>query len=459
MRKISLKVKLTILYTLLMTAVICVVFGILFSINNQEILSTVQNQLEETVAGARNKIEYRNGALEFDSDLLELKHGIFLSVYSSDGSLLYGKIPYEFEEEVPFEDGVIRKYGKSEDLQFYVLDLVHYVPDYGVVDIRGITSITEAEAGFRETQRLIIILLPLALVLTACAGYYMTGRTLRPVKQIMNTVHAILEDGDFSRKVGLSGDGDEFYRLAATFDQMLDKVDESISREQQFSSDVAHELRTPVSTMLLQCEELMNRKEVSNDKELAEGIRLIQQKTQYLSQMISQLLILSRVDQGRMHLEMEKVNFSDLTELASDVIRAEAELKNIEVITEINPEIYIHGDETLLIRFWMNLLKNAVTYGKEGGWIRIGLRIRENEIQGEIQDNGIGIQEEDLPHIWERFYRADRSRTGSENSGLGLSMVKWIVEAHDGTIKVCSQPDKGTEFSFSFPVSGGESCK
>lgn len=449
MKRLSLKMKLTILYTALMTTVVCGVLAILLSINNHEILTSVQSRLEEKVAETTEDIEYRNGALEFDSDILELEHGIYISVYASDGTLLYGKIPYAFDNIAIFEDGSIRRISGEDETQFYLMDMFYQVPGHGTVDIRGVTSITDAEENFVITVRLAIIFLPLLVVLTACMGFYITGRTLRPVGQITDTVRSIQKDKDLSRRINLGNGKDEIYRMAATFDDLLESVEKSLKREQQFTSDVAHELRTPISTMLLQCEDLLAQEHL--DEETREGVQVLYQKTKHLSQMTSQLLLLSRADQGRAKVEKEMIDFSELTQMAADEISVTAQEKHIALQTDIQPEIFMMGDETLLIRMWMNLLHNAVKYGKKNGHIWLSLRKWGNEIQAEIRDDGIGIEEKDLLHIWERFYQADQARTQTDSAGLGLSMVQWIVKEHGGTIQVNSKVGEGTSFYISLP--------
>lgn len=449
MKRLSLKMKLTILYTALMTTVVCGVLAILLSINNHEILTSVQSRLEEKVAETTEDIEYRNGALEFDSDILELEHGIYISVYASNGTLLYGKIPYAFDNTAIFEDGSIRRILGEDGTQFYLMDMFYQVPGHGTVDIRGVTSITDAEENFVITVRLAIIFLPLLVVLTACMGFYITGRTLRPVGQITDTVRSIQKDKDLSRRINLGNGKDEIYRMAATFDDLLESVEKSLKREQQFTSDVAHELRTPISTMLLQCEDLLAQEHL--DEETREGVQVLYQKTKHLSQMTSQLLLLSRADQGRAKVEKEMIDFSELTQMAADEISVTAQEKHIALQTDIQPEIFMMGDETLLIRMWMNLLHNAVKYGKKNGHIWLSLRKWGNEIQAEIRDDGIGIEEKDLLHIWERFYQADQARTQTDSAGLGLSMVQWIVKEHGGTIQVNSKVGEGTSFYISLP--------
>lgn len=273
MRHFSLKTKLAALYTLLMTSVVCMIFAILFSFSNNEILTGVGSQLEERVADALDEIQYDGEHLEIDSDFLELENGIYLSLYGTDGSFLYGKIPYGFDNSAPFEDGNVRKV-KNGDTQYYILDRISQISGYGVVDIRGVASITAAEKSFLLTVRLSLILLPLIVIITAILGYFMTKRTLRPVDQMTRTVQAIQTDGDLSRRVSLGKGNDEIYRLASTFDNMLAQIEDSMLRERQFTSDVAHELRTPLSTMTLLCDDLLTHEPL--DPSVQEELLLLQ---------------------------------------------------------------------------------------------------------------------------------------------------------------------------------------
>ena len=449
MRYLSLKIKLTILYTVLMTIVVCGILLLLFSFSNQEILSNVQTQLEEKVSGAREDISYKNGSLKIDSDFWELEHGVYLSIYAADGTLLSGKIPYGFDNSAPFEDRKIRKI-QGENSQYYLLDLIYTIPDYGTIDIRGVTSITAAERNFIMTIRLAMILLPLLVILTAILGYYMTGRTLKPVNKITNTVQSIQKNKDLSQRISLGQGQDEIYQLAATFDELLEQIEKGFLREQQFTSDVAHELRTPLSSMLLLCEDMLEEQKLA--PKMRENLILLYRKVKYLAQIVSQLLTLSRADQGRAKIESENINLSELAEIAAEEAEEIAISRGITVQTNIAPNIFIVGDETLIIRFFMNLLNNAIFYGKDNGHIWMSLQRWGEEVKGEIRDDGIGIKEENLPHIWKRFYQIDASRTNGESAGLGLSMVDWIVKAHGGNIQVTSKVGEGSCFYFSFPV-------
>ena len=264
----------------------------------------------------------------------------------------------------------------------------------------------------------------------------------------------IRHDADLSRRVGLyKEDGrknrDEIAYLAQTFDEMLEELEKVFQREKQFTSDVSHELRTPVSVILAQCESCLEE-ESFNEKQ-REQIMVIQKKARTIAELISHLLMLSRADQGRLKLHLEEVNVSELVEMIVEEQQILATERDITIQTKIEPELYAKLDETLYIRMMDNLLSNATAYGKEGGTIEVTLTRGAEGLCGTVKDDGIGIAKEHLSHIWERFYRVDAARTGGNHSGLGLAMVKWIVEVHGGNIQVESVPGEGTTFTYVFP--------
>lgn len=445
----TLKSRLVLLHTGLMAFVVCVVLALLFSISSHEIIANVENMLEERVAETVEDIEYENGHLEFDSDLMTLEHGIYLSVYdSSSFDLLYGRIPYGFAYDLPFESGNLRKVAAAEK-DYYVFDMEQNIENQYTVLVRGIVSISDAEQDFRYTMHLALILLPLLIFLTAVCGYLLSRRALYPVAQITKTVQNIQKEKDLSKRINLGNGSDEIYTLAKTFDALLDTIDTGMQREKQFTNDVAHELRTPVSVVLMQCEELLQGDHL--DDEGRRAVSLIHRKVKSISDMISQLLLLSRADQGREKINLEQVNFSELVEMVAEEFTDIAGEKNIKIQTEIEPDLSLTADQTLMIRLIGNLLENAVNYGNPGGHIWISAWKADHSLHLCVKDDGIGISPQDLPHIWDRFYQADPSRN-TESSGLGLSMVKWIAEAHHGRISVSSALGKGTSFACIFPL-------
>lgn len=449
MRRWSLKAKLTALYSFFMILLTCVSLAILFSLSNNEILSSTRIQLENQVYNSMDDFGEERGELEVDRDFYNLEDGIYLSLYDEAGTFLYGRLPYGFDRQPEFSDGQIQTIS-GETERWYVFDVKCQFPEYGVVFVRGVTSVTRAENSMRVTMRFALILLPLMVVLVTAAGYRFTRRTLLPVKKITDTVQEIRANADLSRRVALGDGKDEIYRLAQTFDGLLAELDEAFAREKQFTSDVSHELRTPVAVILAQCGEMLEQPDLKEKER--EQIRLIERKARDMAQMISHLLLLSRADQGRQKLQTERINVSELTEMVVEEQQMIAEEKGIRVTGRIEPGLYAEVDETFYIRMLVNLVSNSIAYGKQGGSVEVELWEQDGELAGTVKDDGIGISAKALPHIWERFYREDASRTDGSHSGLGLSMVQWIVRAHHGRIEVESETEKGTLFTFHLPL-------
>ena len=316
MKRLSLKTRLVLLHTGLMTLVVGLVLGVLFSVSSQEILANVESALETQVARAMEDVEYRQGRLEFDSEFLELEGGVYLSAYQpGSSSLLYGRLPYGFAYDLPFSDGELRTV-TSEDTEYRVLDMRISVENYGDLMIRGIVSLSDAERDFRFTLRVALILLPMLVGLTALSGYLLSRRALQPVARITKTVGNIQRERDLSKRVRLGKGSDEIYTLGQTFDSLLDELEASFRREKQFTSDVAHELRTPLTVALMQCEDLLSREDLSPDAR--REAEVVSRKVKSMVSMVSQLLLLSRADQGRERLTLERLDLSELSQLEAE---------------------------------------------------------------------------------------------------------------------------------------------
>lgn len=374
MKKLSVRLRITLLYTFFMTVLTAASLFLLFSLSSREVLTSAGAELEEEVHESVEELTIQNGEVRVDSDFYSLEKGVYLALYDEQGYFLYGRVPYGFDAQPEFEDGNLRKLNDRQK-KWFVYDQFFKVDGENSVYVRGVTSITDVEEKFYVTMRIALLSLPLMLVVTVLAGFYFTGRTLLPVKQMTGAVKKIREEENLSGRIGLEGHGrkDEIYVLAETFDEMLAQV--------------------------------------------------------------------------------ERLNLSELTEMAVEEQKLLAEEKGLcrTFELQIEPEVYARADESYYIRLLVNLLENAVYYGKENGMVKVTLSKNGKMIEGIVEDNGIGISEEDLVHIWERFYRADPARSTDSHSGLGLSMVKWIVEAHGGTIRAESRLGEGTRFIFEIP--------
>ena len=459
MKKLSLKVKLTLLYTFFMVLLTCAALTILFSLSSREMLSSVQARLTQRVQESIENIDLRGDEVRLDSDFYSVSHDVYLAMYNEGMYFMYGRLPHGFRAQPELSDGEMRTI-RDGSREWYVYDMSCRLSDDLTVYVRGVTSVTDAEESFAVTVRLALILLPLMVLATALIGYRFTRRVLLPVRRITGTVKEIRSDADLSRRVGLTDADngkapvhrDEFYALAETFDGMLEELEEVFRREQQFTSDASHELRTPVSVILAQCDAMHSDESLTEEQR--SQLALIRRKAAGMSDMISQLLFLSRADQGRQPIHRERLDLSELTEMIVEEqqMLADGSGRGIRIESRISPGVEADADETLYIRMVSNLLSNAVRYSHDGGKVEVILEERDGEVRGRVRDYGVGIAAEDLPRVWERFYRADSSRTETSHSGLGLSMVRWIAHAHGGDVSVASEAGKGSEFAFYFPA-------
>ena len=186
-------------------------------------------------------------------------------------------------------------------------------------------------------------------------------------------------------------------------------------------------------------------------QETEAALQSIHAKAGEMAALLAQLLLLARADKGRQAVAREAVDLSELAAMVAETEAEQAAARGIELRTGIEPGVTVQGDETLLMRLFINLLENGIRYGRPGGWLKLTLRREGDAAVAVVADNGIGIAPEDLDHIWQRFWQADPARSGG-GAGLGLAMVRWIAEAHGGTVTVESTPGEGSAFTFTMPL-------
>lgn len=449
-RRISIIWKLTIWYTSFLCLLAVIIVGVTYLVSGRIIKSSSKTQLVNVVDTALSELEYDDGELEADDELEFFHRGIYLSVYNENNQLVMGMMPKGFDLSSVYESNVLQTIRlANEDWYYYENQIM--VADYGMVTVRGMM----AASASSDNQQVVLLVLswlsPIIILVAAVGGYSMAKRAFRPIRQMRETVEQINSAKDLTKRVNLGTGEDEIYKLGETFDQMFERLEEGFEREKQFTSDVSHELRTPVSVILSQCEYAM---EQENGSETKEALTSIYHQTVRMSKMIGQLLVLSRSDQGVETLLKEELNISELLEIIIEDLEEKAMQKNIRIDYEVEKNIMFYGDETMLVRFFVNLITNAIKYGKDGGWIKVNLSKENGRIEGFIEDNGIGIAKEDQDKIFRRFYQVNPARTSTKEGsiGLGLSMVQWIANAHHGEVTVKSELGIGSKFEFYFPI-------
>ena len=312
--------------------------------------------------------------------------------------------------------------------------------------VRGVESVNSTILFGRSAIRIMLVLIPLILLFTAMGGYYITKRAFRPVNAIVKTANDISQQKDITRRIEIKPDAkeDELHHLSVALNKMLDKIETLIKQEKQFTSDASHELRTPISVILAQGEYLLDIAKDEKEKELAQTIV---DKSKQVSKLIARLLLLARIDQNRQTFKKEKVDLGVLVDIAADSMKEQASNKGILIFSSIPEGTIAEADESLLLSAITNLISNGIKYGRDAGHVSVSAAKLGDKTEIVIADNGVGIPEEHIDKIWKRFYRVDNVRNDEYgSSGLGLSMVKSIIELHGGEITVKSSPGRGTEF-------------
>jgi heavy metal sensor kinase len=303
----------------------------------------------------------------------------------------------------------------------------------------------------QRLEWLLILSIPLVLLLATVGGYWMSRRALAPVDAMTSTARSISEHS-LSRRLERLDTGDELERLAETFNQMMDRLEGAFKRITQFTADASHELRTP--TALIRTAAELSLRRDRDSAEYRETLSQVLEEAQRMGILIESLMTLARMDSGAESLNYSTVDIASVLREASSASQPLADSKQIHFEREIpNEPILVSGDPHALRRLFLILIDNAVKYTPANGRVSVTLKRNGNDVVVKVHDTGIGIAHEDLPFIFERFYRADKARSRESGAGLGLSIARWIADAHRGSIRVESVAGHGSIFEVRLPVS------
>ncbi len=311
--------------------------------------------------------------------------------------------------------------------------------------IRAICPAEDSKTIFTNVGKSAIYLLPFFVIVAAIGAYIISKKTVAPIEKITVSAQEISTGNDLSKRLETNNAPREISNLADTFNEMFERLHTSFENEKRFTSDASHELRTPLAVIKAECEYALS--ENADEEEKIQALESIEEQTNKMTSLVSSLLTVTRAEQGLRRFKLEAENLSELVEGICKRFRTS---KNIELITDIENDIIINLNSVLITQLLENLLSNADKYGRENGIIKVKLHTENDRTVLSIKDNGIGISEEDLPKIWNRFYRADTSRSETEGFGLGLALVKKIAEIHSAECIAESEIDKFTEIKIIF---------
>jgi len=321
---------------------------------------------------------------------------------------------------------------------------------YTVLAVEPRDSIARDLDVLRET---LLVAIPLILALAGLGGYLLTRRGLAPLGWMVEQTRKITgENLDTRLEIGRAAD--ELTTLAASFNELLSRLDQSFAGMRRFVQDASHELRTPLAVIRGEADVAL-----SHDRSAAEyreALAIIQEESRRLSRLVDDLLNLARADAGHVPLQVEDLYLNDLLAECCRSVQPLAAARHIELRCFPSEDVAFRGDEELLRRMVVNLLDNAIRYTPPGGKVSAVLEAQGPDVRIRVTDTGVGIAPEAASRVFERFFRADKARSRQQGGfGLGLSIVKWIAESHRGAVELVSQPGAGSTFTVRFPRGNG----
>ncbi|MBO0722931.1 MAG: heavy metal sensor histidine kinase, partial [Blastocatellia bacterium] len=413
--------------------------------------------LEESRINESRIDEKEHFLREFDERFSLKPESEYIQLYTPDGDNLYQSPNLEgrllpFKPELSSEGkpklSVVEAFAERQRL------LMTVTP----ISVKGETklvTIAVSLAGVEKTERRLLVTLLLAFpvaILTALAGSaYLAKRAIKPVEQIAATAQLITAQ-NLKQRIKLSQADDELERLADSFNQMITRLETSFNQVRQFTADASHELRTPLTILNGEAQLALNGH--LNPEEYGQVLRSRGEELERMIRIVDDLLLLSRADSRVAELDLQIVDLSDLVIESCERLRPSAEAGDLKLVVENVEPVEVKGDSLRLGQMFRNVLENAIKYTPEGGEIKVQIkRNNADQCQITVADTGIGIPATDLSRVFDRFFRVDKARSRERGgSGLGLSIVKWVVDAHAGAIFIESEIGRGTIVKIFLPA-------
>ena len=322
---------------------------------------------------------------------------------------------------------------------------------YTFVVLQSLHSQKEMMQDIRDT---FLWAIPVALLLASLGGYFLARKSLAPITAMAAQARS-MGAANLNSRLAIANERDELGQLAQTFNQLLERLERSFEQQRRFMADASHELRTPVAILRGEAEVTLSKAERSPD-EYRQTLSILREESQRLAHIIEDLFTLARADAGQYPLTLRDAYLDEIASGALLRARSLALAKNITLVPAIESDLPIRADEALLERMLLNLLDNAIKYSPPGSTVTLHCRRDAGRYVLTVADNGPGIPVELQPRIFERFFRADKARSRSEGetggAGLGLSIARWIVEAHHGQLTLTRSDTAGSTFTAAFPA-------
>lgn len=444
----SAKFKLVLWYGVAMLMLMAFTLVVIFVINDAAITGDPQGSLVAVVGDNADGLEWENGNYNWHR-LDTYKHGVYTVVYDAEGNIMRGAEPSGIKVTLPFEKDHIRSFFVDGE-EFYVYDMYTEVGKAGMW-VRGIISGEDTSHLMHVMIVLLWAIVPALIVVAIGGGWLIAWLTFRPMERIVKTASSIYDGDDLSKRISLKRGSTEMRRLARTFDNMLDRLEKSFTTEKQFASDASHELRTPITVMLAECDRAHRKNKTTEDYE--DTVRAVEEQAHHMNGLVDQLLSLTRIQLGTERYPLAEADYSVFAASVCEEF-VPADDRGITFSTDIEEGIIAQLNLSLMSSCIYNLLQNAYKYGRDNGHVMLRLKRCGRMAALSVSDDGTGISAEDQPKVWDRFWQADASRGTDYGSGLGLSLVKETAELHGGSVELKSKVGEGSTFTVLIPMAG-----
>ncbi|MBE3090514.1 MAG: HAMP domain-containing histidine kinase [Actinobacteria bacterium] len=444
----SIKFKISLWFSSMLLVILCFFSFIIYFIMSEVLYTDAENQLKTDAIHSSSMIEAEGEERYFNDPFKLLVPNAYLILYDAKGnSSSLGDVARQIVK-IPLAANNIRKVRIDGNL-WILYDEPIKAGEEIVGWVRVSRSMMPIIENLNKFKLILFISIPVYIIISILGGQSLAKRALHPIDSITRTARAIGQ-GNINQRLKLPKVKDEVGRLAETFDEMLDKIEAAFKKERQFTTDASHELRTPITIISAHAEDALG---TDNKKDYKEALEIIYKESQKMSVMISQLLLLSRSDEGKYHLEIEDIDLKLIMDEIIGEMKESTKANNIKLYFSGEDGLVIKADQTLITRLFINIINNAIKFSKKGGFVKVQIAADSDKNFAKIliEDNGIGIPKEDIENIFNRFYQVDKSRN-DKGTGLGLAIAKWIVDIHKGTINIESELGKGTKFYINLPL-------
>ena len=464
MRPLTLRTKLTLFYSITVSVLLTGFAFIYYHVLSAGLDRDLTEEVRDRTSGLRGYLRFEEGqpVLNYDSNdpgevsfintatryyqVYEIRSGTLLS--ESD-ELRAAGVEYSpadvarYARQSPFFIDIHTDQGKLRLLN----EAVPAEGDAYLLVVGG--SMQPMEDTVNSFLEALVWLIPSGVLLAAIASWFMAGKALEPVAALAKAAGDIAVSR-LDRRLPVRGTNDELDNLASQFNGTLARLEKAVGEMKQFTASISHELRTPLAVLRGEAEVALMQSSSSDQYRRVLASQL--EEFEKLTRMINQLLILARAESGEVEIAHEPVHISAMAQSIAEQLEPVAASKGLSLLWECRQNVTLNGDSGWIERIILNLVHNAIKFTRAGGHVHVRVsRDAKNAIL-EVRDDGIGIPTDAIPHIFERFYQADPSRSDrSEGVGLGLSLVKWAVDQHGGSVEVESTPGHGSRFVVKIP--------